>query len=575
MNKEPTLSVPAIIIIIASIIVAALLALGAVYFFVIRKNKIRKEVRNLDRRFQYYHALLIGQDAQYVKRLEIVSRTNLLYVEIHTKFLKHFKEIRDKHDSNAQNTINRLMDMLDEKHYKQAKDFLPEANEIILDYVKAVNDLNNSLLKVIKPEEDCRQSSLALKERLRHLKQDYYSKQSDLILLETSFEKVFALIDSKFEQFETFIESAQYDDANNILPEIESILTELSKALAELPNLCISVTDLLPNKISSLESTARAMEVEDYPLHHLCVRQYIAEMHKELEEAKANLQRFDLRGIQRTIDAMNDKIDEFFAAFEEEKAARTQFEEQNESVYSTVNLIERRFIKLCNTIPEVTKIYLINEEHTSKINEIQTEINKVGALKRSLDTFIHSTTKQPYSSLVGKMNELKEASDSIISDLDEFDNYLTSLKTDCEEAYELVFTFFKKLKVAEKELRDINISRLSEKYSADFDRSYELLNEINDLLFVTPINVDEVNKNVAELYEVSNNILDGGSIDQDAHLKTLAENAILYANKARAHLGDIDQLVAQAEAFFKEGDFEQAYIIAGNALKKVKANNER
>ena len=55
----------------------------------------------------------------------------------------------------------------------------------------------------------------------------------------------------------------------------------------------------------------------------------------------------------------------------------------------------------------------------------------------------------------------------------------------------------------------------------------------------------------------------------------LAESAIIYTNKARSHLGDIDQIVAQAEEFFKDGDFEQAYIIAGNALRKVKANNEK
>lgn len=575
MNTDQQLPVPIILIIIGAAILVAAIVFFSIYYFIVRKNKIRKEVRNLDRRFQYYHALLIGQDAQYVKRLEIVSRTNLLYVDIHTKFLKRFKEIRDKHDSSAQNTINRLMDMLDEKHFKQIKNTLPDADELILDYVKMVNELNNDLLQVVKPEEDCRQESLALKERLRHIKQDYYSKQSDLLLIENSFEKVFELIDSLFEQFETFVESAQYDDANAILPKIGGILDELESSIVELPNLCIALTDVIPGKIATLESVYHSMELEEYPLNHLCVRQYIFEMRKIIEESQNKIKRFDLNGVQKEIDIMSDKIDEFFKLFEEERLAREEFESQNESIYSTVNLIERRFIKLCNIIPEVSKIYQINETHTSKINEIQTDINKVGALKRSLDTFIHSAQKQPYSSLVEKMNELKDASDLIISELDEFDSYLSSLKTDCEEAYNLVFTFFKRLKYAEKQLRDINVSRLTEKYSADLDKSYQLLNSINDKLFVSPIDVDGINKDVAELYEVSNNILDGGSIDQETNLKNLAENAILYANKARSHLGDIDQLVAQAETFYKEGDFEQAYIIAGNALKKVNANNER
>ena len=64
-----------------------------VYFFILRERIFKKQIREIDRRVQFLHALLIGQDAQYVKRLEIISRTNLLYVDIHTKFLKRFKDL--------------------------------------------------------------------------------------------------------------------------------------------------------------------------------------------------------------------------------------------------------------------------------------------------------------------------------------------------------------------------------------------------------------------------------------------------------------------------------------------------
>ena len=316
------------------------------------------------------------------------------------------------------------------------------------------------------------------------------------------------------------------------------------------------------------------MTNDSYPLHHLCVETALSEMRATLEKYRESLKYLNVHGIQDGLDNMLNRIDEFFKKFDEEKEACKLFNEQNESVYSTVNLIERRFIKLCNTIPEVSRIYIINDAHNSKVNEIQTNINRVGALKRSLDTFIHSNVKQPYSSLVAKMNELKEASDSIISELDEFNSYIASLKSDSEAAYKLIFTFFDKVKKAEKEIRDINISRLNEKYSEDFDKSYQLLNSIYDLLKKCPIDVDQVNKCVAELYEVSNNILDDGAIAQEHNMMTLAENAIMYANRGRSHLSDIDQLVSQAETFFKEGEFEQAYIIAGNALKKIRANNE-
>ena len=563
-----------VIAIVCSVIGALVVAGLLVYFLVIRKNKLRKDFRALDKLFQYYHALLIGQNAQYVKRLEIISRTNLLYVEIHTKFLKEFKELRDKHDANTQTSINRLADMISDRHYKQARAYMPEVRSVVEDYEKAVTALNVELLKVVKPEEDCRQSSLALKEQLRRIKQDYYAKQGDLVMIASSFDKIFSLIDEKFEQFETFVESAQYDDANNVLPEIEKILNELAQSMVELPNLCILVSDVVPNKLSDLENAYNKMSEENYPLHHLCVETAVKEMRETLEKYREHLKYLNIHGLQTGLDNMLNRIESFFKSFEDEKEACKLFEEENENVYNTVNLIERRFIKLCNTIPEVSKIYIINDVHKSKVNEIQTNINRVGALKRSLDTFIHSNIKQPYSSLVGKMNELKDASNSIISELDEFNSYLASLKTDSESAYRLIFTFFEDIKKAEKEIREINISRINEKYAADFDKSYELLNSIYTLLKESPIDVDQVNKCVAELYEVSNDILDDGSIAQEHNMMTLAENAIMYANKGRSHLSDIDQLVSQAETFFREGEFEQAYIIAGNALKKIRANNE-
>ena len=86
-----------------------------IYFFILREKFAKKELSEIDRRFQFLHALLIGQDAQYVKRLEIISRTNLLYVDIHTKFLKKFKDIRNKNDGDAQLGINSLRDFIDEK----------------------------------------------------------------------------------------------------------------------------------------------------------------------------------------------------------------------------------------------------------------------------------------------------------------------------------------------------------------------------------------------------------------------------------------------------------------------------
>ena len=231
--------------------------------------------------------------------------------------------------------------------------------------------------------------------------------------------------------------------------------------------------------------------------------------------------------------------------------------------------------KQVDEIQRMIRIFNINEEHKTKINEIQSNINKVGALKRSLDTYIHSTTKQPYTLLLNKMNELSNASNTIISDIDEFNSYIASLKVDAEVAYKTVFDFYEKVKKAEAQVRKINVARISEKYGPQFDKMYELLNTIFTSITNSPIDIDNVNSLVHEFYDIANAILDDGEVSQDYNLMVLAENAILFANRHRYHLADVNNLLAQAETYFENGEFEKSYVLAGNVLKKIKENNGR
>ena len=564
--------------ILVLIIIAAVLVLSAATFLIIviiKRNRLKHTILDCDRRFQYLHALLIGQDAQYVKRLEIISRTNLLYVDTHTKFVKRFKEIRDHLDANAQRRVNDIKDLYYDHKIKLVKQELPKVLKVVEEYEREVNILNNDLLKVIKPEENCRQSSLSLKEQLRRIRQDYYAKQSDLTLVNDSFIEVFKYVDSLFEEFEAYVEAAQYDEANAVLPKIEEIIKELAKILIAVPDLCTLVTGVVPDKLISLENAYETMTKDHYPLHHLCVKQSISEISKEVGILTTRIKQFDLEGVRTKLDDICYQIDEYFKLFEEEKAARVEFEENNEKVYMSVGTIEKSFIKLCNTIPEVQKIFVISDEQHNKINYIQNEINRVGALKRSLDTFIHSATKQPYSLLLKKMNELKSSSESIISEIDDFNSYILSLKEDSEYAYNLVFTFFDQLVEAEKRVDEINIKSVSEKYRVPFDHIYELLNSVYKHLIEQPINVETVNNEIGEIRELSNSLLEEGQVKQDLNMMVLAENAILYTNSDRFHLSDINELVKHAEEYFRNGEFENAYATAGDALKRVHANEKR
>ncbi|MDY5669545.1 MAG: septation ring formation regulator EzrA [Bacilli bacterium] len=560
---------------LVSIIVASsIVFIGLVfviYKFVIEKNNMRRQIAELDRRFEYLHALLIGQDAQYVRRLEIIARTNLIYIEIHTKFLKKFKEVRDKHDAKAQSTINHLKDLRDEKglNAKRLKEEIIDAKALIDAFDREVNDLNSELLNVVKPEEDCRQISLTHKERFRRIKQEYFAKQNNLSLVSESFEQTFGLIDSLFDQFDKLVESANYDDANLMLPKIDKILDEISNDMSKLPNLCTMVTTYIPDKISSLENAFEIMQRDHFPLEHLCVKSAIREMKDEVNVYTTKIKRFDLKNVDEELNNIVSRIDEFITLFDDEKKARQEFESNNESIYSMVTTIERRFIKLCNTIPEVQKIYVVNEVQQTNINNIHNSINRLGALKRSLDTYIHSATKQPYSMLVSKMRELKTASDEVIASMDDFMKYIASLKNDSEEAFKRIYEGFYKVKEIERTLRKIDIEKIDAKYHEVVEQYYDYLKEVNVLLKTKPINVEKINNDIVEMTKIENEYFGKGLIGSTYNMMVLATNSIVYANRDRGNFADINDLINQAENMYYEGEFEQSYRVSGSSLAKI------
>ncbi len=571
MSEVPTILLLGTTSIIFMAIGAALIlgvTIFLLYKFVIVRHAARKRVRELERRFEYLHALLIGQDAQYVKRLEIISRTNLLYVELHTQYLKRFKELRDRFDAQAQNTVNRLKDLVDEGKYKALKVAYPEGRDIIETYEKHVNTLNGDLISVVKPEEEARQASLSLKEELRRIKQDYYSKQGDLQLVISSFDAVYEYIDGLFDEFEQFVESAQYDDANTLLPQIAKAIKEVGRVLSKLPNLCALVTTVIPDKIASLMNAYEEMAEAKYPLHHLIVKNNIYDMNRELEVLTKKIKSFELTNVHNALDNIIARIDEYFLLFEEEKKARVIFDAECEDIYVVVNTLEKKFIRLCNTIPEVKKIYVISSAYANRVNEIQNEINKVGATKRSLDTFIHSSTKQPYSILVGKMHELRDESNLALSMMEDFQVYLDSLKETAEGAYELIYDFYHRVKKAEKIVRDISLDKFTEKYGESLNKIYGALNTINEVLNVLPIDIATVIDNTKWLSEEGDKVIN--EIESENNMMSLAESAILYANRDRQHLSDIHHLVLQSEAHFYEANFEKAYVDTSNALRKLR-----
>lgn len=549
-------------------IIALLSVVGILlYVFVFSRNSYKKQIRELERKFSYFDALLMGQDSQYIRHLEIVSRTNLLYVETYNTYNKKFKEVYENDDKFAESMIKQLNSLVKSNQYKNIKSVINDGKKAIAMFEEAVNTLDSELYEIVKPEEEARQAILKLKENYRRVKQIFYSNSNDLELVGNSFNKVFEKLDSSFVEFENHIESAEYEEANELLPVITKVISALEEALSHLPNLCIMLQTVLPEKIEQLNNEYNNVERKGVPLFNLSYKHRVDSWLNSIEEQKKKLINLQYAGVMEEINRISQEIEETRNQLNSEVDDKVIFEEAADKLYKAAIELEKEFLKVCSLLPEVKRVYIMSDEQLSHIDTLKDDMNKMGTSKRTLDNFIHSGTKQPYSILRKKLDDLQADYNVAEKGLKDFKTYIDSLRTSCEEAYGLVFVYYYHCKQTEGIIRDIGIESFNEKYKEQIDTCYELLNEIDSNLKVQPIDVRFVNEKVEQLKSVANTLFD--EVDNKYREQQLAESAIVYANRDRNHQADVHQQLTMLEDSFFKGEFLKVYHDANAIYRRM------
>jgi len=563
-----TIPVPYIIMIAIGAVVL-LIALLILYKTVFAHARLKRQARDLCGKFEREHALLFGQDSQYIKRLETISSMNLVYVQQFLDWNKRFKDVRDVSDASAQAAVNTLKDLVGERKYKELKEILPTARKTIDEYETQVDALSENLKNKFRDEEDCRTLALEKKEKYRKVKQDYYAHQSDLTLVVNTFDLLFHKLDGNFEETDQDIENARYLDAKGVLTDkVGPVVDQVGKILQFLPNICLLISSVIPDKLTSLSSHYDEMIQAGYPLHHILLRNDMDAMSQELKHLSERVQNLDLAGVQKELDDMQKRIDAYLAAFDKEKEARVIFEKEKDGIYSEETSLENNFINLCHALPKIRTIYLLGADEQTEVDTIQNTINKAGASKRSLDTYVHSATKQPYSILVDKMHTLRDQAADASKSIAQFQAYLQSLKNDSEAANSALKVYSARLRQTEKAVREINLDAITNTYVPRIQELYGTIDTLNGDLSALPIDVKKVDADLGSLKNKGDVLID--EVAKAVKDMNDAEAAMVYANRFRAASGEIDTALVQAESLFYAGNFRQSYELANNAVKNLK-----
>ena len=560
-----------IAVICVSVVVLLVAVCLFLYFFVFANLRIKKTAEEQISIFERDHASLFGEINKFIKRLEAISSFNLVYNDEYAKWKKRYNDIRDIDDASAQAAVNSLRDLINEKHFKELKEYFPTAKKTIAEYHSKVTELDDSLQALFKVEEDTKAGFQKAKEKYREMKQFYYSEKDELSLVVESFEKLFKKIDSLFDECDNSIERANYTDVSEIVStKINPIVEECVKALRILPKICVTISNVIPDKISSLRNRYEEMDEAGYPLNHIIAKSDIAGYEEFLSHLADRVKALSLNDVEPCLDEMITKIEGNLADFEKEKENRAVFEKECSEVYDKQSATENRFYKLNHDLPKIREIFLITSDDDATLEGIKGAIEEASAAKRSLDNCLHSGIKQPYSILLERLSSLKTESEKAGSMIASFEGHLTSLKEEANGAEEALKKYDSLFVEAESDIRSINVDKVDSKLRDELNELYKCVDSLYKVLRTMPINVNEVKRLHGRLQEDGDRFL--SDVDNAKNAMAKAEKNIVFANRYRSNDKMIDNALSQSESLFADGEFSNSSNMSESILKQIDAN---
>ncbi len=545
---------------VSSVVVVALVIVSAI---LIHKHRFSSTSTNLRNSYYDAHSRLTNNCATSLKRLEVLGQYSEYYKNIYNQRQKQYQEIIDRKDKPIVQSLDSLDELVKNKDYRRVHEIEGDISRDIASFNKAVSSFASDLSTLLQEDEVTNSSSVPVKSKHRQIETFYNEHKNELKGSSKSFEFIIADSKSKLEQFQLLTNEAKYEEAKNLLKELDEILTATADVMDQLPLLEASIYTVLPNKITDLIENYDEMKRENYVIDFLHVDEKVEQMKEDIETLKDKIEYLDLGGVKNKVDEIQSEITDLNAAFEEERLAKVNFLNAHSKMDDSTYDDEKRYSKLMLSLPEYQQVYLLNHKYVEQMQSLKTDIENIGILKRQLDSYLDTSNRQPYTLIMKKATEMRTEMTKCERTMKDYESYISSLKQSTEDVYEGLRKAVWDISKTRNEIRKLGIDDFLKSSDLKFNRLLSVVKDISDRLQVLPLDVTSIVNDYNSFHDDCSVFLDDCKKRlEDAHK---AEQTIIYTNAYRLDYVDCDKLVSEAEKAYFESDFSRAYSKAVEA----------
>lgn len=492
------------------------------------------------------------------------------------KMEEKYKEWEQRFENIKNVNVSKITDMIVEldviEDYKQKRVMFVKTE---LEIYKAKNSAEN-ILQEIKDislsEEKYRGIITKLKNKYRELQTEYEEHKIDYEDISEAIELQLENIEARFLNFEKAMEDNEYSEIVHIVKALDNLIDHLSVVVEEVPNLLLMANHLIPHRVLEIKDIFATMTKNGYALDFLKVDYNIEEANKQVKDIIERIKVLNLTDCMFELKTILDYLDSLFTKFEEEKQARREYEEINEGFSKKIKKIDKVVKDIYKQIDDIKNMYDLTDEDISAIDDVNKRLLTINLDYKDLKESIHSKSNsyvhyvKEIEVLVIKLKELEE-------DLDVSLKSLGSMYDDEVRAREQLEEIQEFLKESKSVIRSYKLPIITNNYFVELSEANESILEIIKELEKKPITIKTLNTRVdtardlvLKLYNTTNEMI------KDAKM---SEIAIVYGNRYRSSMKEIDTGLNNAGMLFYKGKYRQALDTAIQTISFVDSNVEK
>ena len=547
--------------IIAVILVTVVLVLLSKHKY----KKLRQEVETLDKEKNLIASTPVLSE---LAKVESIVKNDKME-EKYKNWQKRFEVIKDEKVNLINDMINELDISTSQKHYKNVDQKLAKVEMEIYKVRESANELLGEIKEITVSEEKYRSIVTKLKAKYRKLMNEFTTHKDDYEEIQEAIELQFENIEKRFLDFEHRMEKNEYDEVVHIVKALDTMIDHMGIVVVEVPNLVLMAQKLIPKRIEEILATSKEMIDNGYNLEYLNIEYNMEECNKNINTIMDRIRVLNLVDCMFDLKTMLDYLDTIFNSFDEERLARKSYEEMVAPFEKKLRKTNRIMKDIYNQLDDIKNMYDLSDDDLKELNELKERLEiAINDYKELLR--VKENKEKPYSYLYKQL----EVENNILQELEvNLDNSLKSLGSMYDDeirAREQLEDIQDLLKQCKVKIRSYKLPIIINNYFIELSEANEAIDEIIKELNKKPImikvlntRVDTARDLVLKLYNTTTDMIKTAQ---------LAEMAIVYGNRYRSEIIEIDRGLDNAEMLYHKGDYKDALDVSLSSIELIEAD---